>query len=84
MDCNTMQHWKCLPEYFNLATSYREFKDAILYLYPETFSFHNLNLLIRNTWQAVISNTSQLYNYHLQFSMIMSQLIKEQQLSSLE
>ena len=84
VDHNAMQCWKCLPEYFNPAMSYRVFKDAILYLYPKTFSFRDLNLLIRNTQQAVISNTSQLYNYHLQFSAITSQLIKEQRLSSLE
>ena len=80
VDFDTEQCWKSLPEYSNATASYRDFKEAILIVYPIVYSLRDMELLISDTQKVNISTTSQLSKYHTQYLAITSWLIKEDQL----
>ena len=89
VDFETEQAWKCLPEYSSATASYADFKDAILYFYPEAsgssiYSLRDLDILLSTTQSLGVFTASQLSEYHLQFLAITTFLIKEQQLDELE
>jgi hypothetical protein len=89
VDFETEQIWKVLPEYKSVASSYLDFKKAILFYYPDAssdslYSISDLNLLIRESQQHGISSTNELSDFHLRFLTITSWLIKNGLLGNLE
>jgi hypothetical protein len=77
------QGWKCFSEYAKATASYSDFRDAILVFYG-VLSLRSMERLISGALQGIISTTSHLYEYHMQFLAITSWLIKEEQLDSIE
>ena len=70
-----------------MTTSYRDFKEAILIIYPIIYSLCNMELLISDTQQVNISTPSQLSKYHMQYQLptvYQSPIISEIQESELD
>jgi hypothetical protein len=77
------QGWKCFPAYANATAPYSDFRDAILVFYC-VYSLRSMELLISDAKRAIISTTSQLGDYHMQFLAITSWLIKKQRLDNID
>ena len=82
IDVNTEQIWKTFPEYILTAHSYTEFKDAILYQYPDAtgdfiYSIRDMDQLIGEKQHVGIITMQDLSNYHLQFLAITQWLISK-------
>ena len=83
------QLWKPLPEYADTTKSYKAFKEAILFHYPDAsgdyfYSLRDMDQLIEERRCLGISSTTDLSDFHLQFLSITNWLIEKQQLGPLE
>src|SRR5271155_6166295 len=88
-DFDTEQIWKCFPEFKSPTTSYKAFKKAILFHYPEAsgdffYSIGDLELLISKRRRAGITSARDLSDYHLEFLAMTTWLIEEKQLDDIE
>ena len=86
---DTEQIWKSLPEFKNAASSYDDFKKAIMVHYPEAsgnfmYSLCNMDLLIGEQQRIGMMTAKDLSEYHLQFMAITTWLINKNQLGNLE
>jgi len=88
-DFDTEQLWINLPEFEDPASTYGDFKNAIMEHYPEAagdflYSIRDIDLLTGERQRLGITSVKDLSDYHLQFMTITSWLIGKQQLSKLE
>ena len=88
-DFDTEQIWKSLPEFKNAASSYDDFKKAIMVHYPEAsgdfmYSLRDMDLLIGERQRIGMTTAKDLSEYHLQFMAITTWLIDKNQLGDLE
>jgi hypothetical protein len=81
VDFDIEQGWECFPEYTKATASYSDFKEAILVFYF-VYSLRTMEQLISDAQSIIISTSSQLCEYHMQFLAVTSWLIKDQQLDS--
>ena len=81
--------WKTFLEFKSPATSYQDFRKAILRYYPDAagdfiYSLWDMDILVGEClWNGIIS-LKDLSDYHMQFSTITSWLIEKEQLGHLE
>ena len=88
-DFDTEQVWKTFPEFKNNATTYLDFKQAILVHYPDAsgdfiYSLRDMDSLIGERQRIGISSTQDLSDYHLQFMSITTWLKEKKHLGELE
>ena len=81
--------WKTFPEFKSPATSYQDFKKAILKYYPDAagdfiYLLWDMDILVGECLQNGIISPKDLLDYHMQFSAITSWLIEKEQLGRLE
>ena len=87
-----MQQNKCkrtFLEFKSPATSYQDFKKAILRYYPDTagdfiYFLQDMDILVGERLQNRIISPKDLLDYHMQFSAITTWLIEKGQLGHLE
>ena len=88
-DFNTEQVWRILPEFRNPTATYSNYKQAILFYYPDAtedfvFSLQSLDILICKHQETGIFTAQDVCNYHLQFLAITTSLIERGHLDQLE
>ena len=81
--------WKTFPEFKSPATSYQDFKKAILKYYPNAagdfiYSLQDMDILVGECLRNGIISPKDLLDYHMQFSAITTWLIEKGQLGHLE
>ena len=88
-DFDTEQAWRILPEFSDPTVTYSDYKQAILFYYPDatedfTFSLQSLDILIRKHQETGIFTARDASDYHLQFLAITTSLIERGHLDQLE
>jgi hypothetical protein len=89
VDFEIEQIWKTFPEFSSVASTYNDFKDAILDHYPDAsgnyvYSLRDMDLLIGERQRLGIATSNDLSDYHLKFIAITAWLIDKKQLGHLE
>ena len=78
---DTERVWRILPKFSNPTKTYSDYKQAILFYYPDAtedfaYSLRNLDSLIGKHQRTGIFTAQDLCDYHLQFLAITTSLIE--------
>jgi len=89
VDFDVEEIWRTFPEYAAVASTYTNFKDAILLHYPDAtgdyvYSLHDMDSLIGNCQRNGIHSANDLQDFHLAFVTITSWLVEKNQISDFE
>jgi hypothetical protein len=89
VDLEIEEVWERYPEYKNIATSYADFKAAILAHYPDAtgdymYSLADLDTLIGERYRVGIRTIDDLTTYHNEFDAITSWLLEKEHIDKKE
>src|ERR1700678_3079594 len=83
-DFDAEQLWKYIPEFDDPTSTYADFKDAIMEYYPEAteflYSITDIDSLTDERQRLGMNSVQDLSDYHLQFMVITTWLIRKGQL----
>jgi hypothetical protein len=89
IDFSSEQIWRTFPEFANPASTYQNFKDAVLAHYPDAtgdyiYSVRDMDHLIGERQRIGISTMEDLADFHLQFLTMTTWLIEKKMIGPTE
>ena len=89
VDFEVERVWKTFPEYASAATSYTDFKKAVLVHYPDAegdfvYSAVDLDTLLAARRRTAIKTTDELQAFHLEFITLTTWLIEKDLMGDFE